>query len=338
MRTKIVIVSGLLLLVVALFWVGCLPLNHPPLIYSLVANPPSVDLNGTSLITCTASDPDSDPLNYAWTAAAGTLSPSSSSNVTIWTAPNVPGTYRITVVVDDGRGGIDDSWIDIIVAPEIPVVSEQLIDNPTFAQGLANWEIQQWINVGLGNIWVDAQNDLHWKRWNSLSDSGHVGVHQELDSADKTKILNATKLIFKAKIHVISHSLPDSGWWSDTYGGDGEYPVLISIHYYDAVGTYRIWWSHGFLTQPNTANLTNYTQVGLCSWYDYISIDLLGTDPAYNTLDSNHPNPPYQQTGTINQISIKDLINNGYTIFVKIGGDGWDFEGEAGYIKLWVIY
>ncbi len=87
--------------------------NTPPSILSLTANPDSVEENGTSELTCNASDPDNDNLRYTWDASSGSIS-GSGNNVT-WSAPNSVGTYAVSCNVSDGNGGQDIQSININV-------------------------------------------------------------------------------------------------------------------------------------------------------------------------------------------------------------------------------
>jgi hypothetical protein len=87
--------------------------NHPPAINSLVAQYPKLKPASTTAITCTAQDPDGDELSYAWTASRGGIS--AEGSVAIWVAPNCDGSYNITVVVRDGRGGEAEQSVQVEV-------------------------------------------------------------------------------------------------------------------------------------------------------------------------------------------------------------------------------
>ncbi|CAN5767369.1 hypothetical protein BH20GEM1_BH20GEM1_18800 [soil metagenome] len=69
----------------------------------------SVTLGDVATVTATASDPDGDPLTFAWTVAGGpagsaaTLSATDTPSVSI--TPDVAGAYTLQVTVSDGRGG-----------------------------------------------------------------------------------------------------------------------------------------------------------------------------------------------------------------------------------------
>lgn len=98
--------------------------NDPPVINSLVANPASVDVNGTSTITVNATDPDGDPLSYSWTANGGSIQ-SESGNTAGWKAPAYKGSCTITVAVSDGKNPAVTKGISIAVAgsAEPPMVA-----------------------------------------------------------------------------------------------------------------------------------------------------------------------------------------------------------------------
>jgi hypothetical protein len=90
--------------------------NKSPVISSVTANPSSVNPNGTSTITCNASDPDGDVLSsssYVWTKTGGSIS-GSGSTVT-WTAPSTAGNYTVTCTVSDSKGGSASKGVNITV-------------------------------------------------------------------------------------------------------------------------------------------------------------------------------------------------------------------------------
>ncbi len=93
------------------------PVNNPPIITDLHADSAIVQPLGTSNILCTATDPDGDHLTYRWTTSGGTVDSIGSSAT--WTAPENPGSYLITVVVSDGKGGAVSHDITVSV-PEKP--------------------------------------------------------------------------------------------------------------------------------------------------------------------------------------------------------------------------
>lgn len=100
--------------------------NHPPVISSLTANPPSLQFAQTTTLTCAASDPDGDPLQYAWNDAdEGSLS--GIGNTVSWTSPSKNGDFTVYVIVSDGKGGESKQQIVITVAAPTGVQTISLI-------------------------------------------------------------------------------------------------------------------------------------------------------------------------------------------------------------------
>jgi len=93
------------------------PVNNPPVISSLTADQQLVQPLGKVQLNCRASDPESDNLSYRWSASGGLLE--GSANTVSWTAPGNPGSYKVTVVVSDGRGG-SATGETLITIPEKP--------------------------------------------------------------------------------------------------------------------------------------------------------------------------------------------------------------------------
>jgi hypothetical protein len=93
------------------------PVNNAPIITGLQADAQVVQPLGRSNIACVASDRDGDVLAYRWTASAGTIDGSEAAIT--WTAPKDPGSYKVTVVVNDGKGGAATAYATITV-PEKP--------------------------------------------------------------------------------------------------------------------------------------------------------------------------------------------------------------------------
>ncbi len=77
--------------------------NRAPVISSLTANPDSVsvDLDSSSTLSVSASDPDGDAIDYFWTASAGSFDVDTLPTAT-WTAPDEAMQSFVTVEVSDG--------------------------------------------------------------------------------------------------------------------------------------------------------------------------------------------------------------------------------------------
>ena len=97
--------------------------NHPPVIASLTANPASIPVAINTTITCSASDPDNNPLAYGWSAAQGIIT--GTGSIIIRTAPATSGSYMISCTVSDGKGGTAQQSVTVTataVAPPAPIV------------------------------------------------------------------------------------------------------------------------------------------------------------------------------------------------------------------------
>ena len=105
--------------------------NRLPTITSLEADAEWIAPSGSVQLICTASDPDSDELDYEWIATggaiAGTGTGAGTGAVAVWTAPEEVGMYDITVVADDGHGGKDTAFLTLIASNGTPPSIDDLV-------------------------------------------------------------------------------------------------------------------------------------------------------------------------------------------------------------------
>jgi len=101
----------------AVHWPAKVAPNRPP-VASCSADKSAVYAeSGESVnVRVQASDPDGDPLTYSWTATGGRIE-GTGTEVRWNSAGTTPGTYTVTVRVDDGRGGTATCSVDIRVEP-----------------------------------------------------------------------------------------------------------------------------------------------------------------------------------------------------------------------------
>jgi len=89
------------------------PANRQPTIQAQ-CDPCRVEVGRSIQIRVDAKDPDGDTLQYRWDAKGGTIADTRAA-ATTWTAETVPGTVPLIVTVDDGRGGVATSTVNIEV-------------------------------------------------------------------------------------------------------------------------------------------------------------------------------------------------------------------------------
>jgi hypothetical protein len=80
----------------------CFDTNKAPIFKSMTAAPQIIKTDGRSTITVDAFDPDSDQLTYSWEVEGGRIE-GEGAEVT-YLPTDVPGTYRVTVVISDQNG------------------------------------------------------------------------------------------------------------------------------------------------------------------------------------------------------------------------------------------
>ena len=113
-KKRIAVIIGIVVAVVAVVvLVDTMLANHQPSIVNLEAEPDRVVPSGTCQIVCNATDSDDDVLSYGWSADGGAIS-GEGATVT-WTAPGSVGSYNVTVIVSDGRGGAVTDRVTVTV-------------------------------------------------------------------------------------------------------------------------------------------------------------------------------------------------------------------------------
>jgi len=106
--------------------------NQSPVIKGLTADPPSVKQDEITQLTCEVTDPDGDPLTFAWSSNGGVFSDSTEKQFwTNWRAPKQNGTFNLTVTVSDGRGGTATKTITMVIgANRPPTISSATVVPP----------------------------------------------------------------------------------------------------------------------------------------------------------------------------------------------------------------
>ena len=95
------------------------PANNPPTV-RLTCAPCTVPRGGQVRLRAVASDPDGDPISYAWSAARGAFKEATDGQDVRWTAPDRIGPVVIRVEVADGRGGTAAAVVTVNVGNRPP--------------------------------------------------------------------------------------------------------------------------------------------------------------------------------------------------------------------------
>jgi|GEM_PF-3144221 len=88
--------------------------NHAPVVEGVVPSPTRIDAGEATALTVTVSDPDGDPLAFAWTASCdGTFDDAEALTPTFTLVTADGAACTLTVEVRDGRGGVTEASVTI---------------------------------------------------------------------------------------------------------------------------------------------------------------------------------------------------------------------------------
>jgi hypothetical protein len=125
-KKRLLITIGIVVVVVALtILFDTLLANHLPAITILEAEPERVLPSGSCQIVCNTKDRDGDQLSYNWSASGGEIH--GEGDTVTWMAPRSEGSYNITVIVTDGRGGEVMDYVIIEVRANRPPAITNLV-------------------------------------------------------------------------------------------------------------------------------------------------------------------------------------------------------------------
>jgi len=140
--------------------------NEPPIITNLTACKGWVVPSGNCQLECQAEDPDNDQLTYSWQAEGGNIT--GEGSIANWSAPEQPGSYNITVLVEDSMGGKSTTSVTVAVKVNHPPVIESLTAEKT--------KILKNTSCNIECIASDADNDKLSYSWSinagNISGSG----------------------------------------------------------------------------------------------------------------------------------------------------------------------
>jgi hypothetical protein len=116
--------------------------NKPPAIDRVFALRDHLLPTDTTTVIIEARDPEGGALSYEWSTDGGTLSSTSGRHV-IWTAPNIGGSYKISVKArDDKRGETQGQVTIIVLEEEKPTVKIVEPTDGAFIPGLGFFDIK----------------------------------------------------------------------------------------------------------------------------------------------------------------------------------------------------
>ena len=92
--------------------------NRAPVITRILANPNPVTMavQGRTTVEVRASDPDGDVVRFTWKASGGAFTNTEGDTALWYIEPCCPdGRFTVTVRADDGRGGVAEASLAILV-------------------------------------------------------------------------------------------------------------------------------------------------------------------------------------------------------------------------------
>lgn len=232
--------------------------DNPPAILRLFASPRKINLGDTTRITCSATDPDGDPLSFGWQASAGLLSAGDTS--VVWRAPDSAGNYRVTCQVSDGRGGITSDSISLEVRD---------LSSPPTGSLVAFWPLNGNATDASGN----GNNGTVFGATPALDHLGHVNGGMFFDgAANYIDVPNTSILNPQASITINFWMIIDAFYTREQYPlSHGNWPNRWKI----SISSKHLRWT--IKTGTGIKDLDSETELRLNTWYN-VTVTYNGAD------------------------------------------------------------
>ena len=135
-----------------------LKINQAPSISTIQKSVAYTPTNGVVQLTCLATDPNSDPLTYLWSANGGAFN-NTTTRATTWTAPNTEGVYTITAKATD-NGNLSATATTTILVKNFNSTTGNLIAYYPFSNHTDDVSGNQLNGVGTGIAFVPDRNGV----------------------------------------------------------------------------------------------------------------------------------------------------------------------------------
>ncbi len=152
------------------------PQNRPPVLTPPQATPSTVNSQGAVGLSVTASDPDNDPISYAWTqepaSPAGSFNDATVFNP-LWFAPRVPAdtTFQMRVTASDGLGGTDTETVAVTVRAFVNT-APQIDSGPSASATTTNEQLPITLSVNAS----DVDGDTLTYAWSQTAPGSPMGT------------------------------------------------------------------------------------------------------------------------------------------------------------------
>jgi outer membrane protein OmpA-like peptidoglycan-associated protein/opacity protein-like surface antigen len=194
--------------------------NRPPTATLSVERSPILPGEHTGII-CNGSDPDGDPLTYAYSASGGQIT-GTGSNATFDATGVKPGTYTVKCTVDDGRGGTADASgnVEVKEPPQVHQLEVKLAlhsiyfptAQPTVAKPTGGLMASQ--AVTLDTLAADFKQYLTYRPDAHLI----LGGHADIRGGKEYNQLLSERRVEKTKSYLIEKGVPADHIDTKAYG------------------------------------------------------------------------------------------------------------------------